>query len=75
MGTGAYAAREKGRSPIEGIVMGLLLGPFGVLAVASLPVGRAGPPPVPRRPDREEPDTIDIARWDVRPRGPVEIRP
>ena len=35
---GAWAAIAKGRSPFEGAVFGLILGPLGVLVVALLPV-------------------------------------
>jgi hypothetical protein len=42
---GAYVAKEKGRSPNEGIVFGLLLGPFGVIAVACLPTREPGERP------------------------------
>lgn len=34
---GCYVAIEKGRGIFEGFLMGALLGPFGVLTVASLP--------------------------------------
>jgi hypothetical protein len=36
-GVGAYCSNEKGRSGIEGFLFGVLLGPFGVIAAASLP--------------------------------------
>jgi len=34
---GGYCARQKNRSSIEGLLFGLFLGPFGVIAVACLP--------------------------------------
>jgi hypothetical protein len=36
-GLGAYCSTQKGRSGIEGFCMGILLGPFGVIAAACLP--------------------------------------
>ncbi|MGO9465580.1 MAG: hypothetical protein ACLQVF_15660 [Isosphaeraceae bacterium] len=43
---GWYVAYQKGRSPWEGFIFGILLGPFGLLIVACLPIGdlpRPGP--------------------------------
>jgi hypothetical protein len=34
---GAWVAMAKNRSPIEGLVLGLLFGPFGVLITALMP--------------------------------------
>ncbi len=34
---GVYIAGQKGRSPIEGFLFGLLLGPIGLIIVACLP--------------------------------------
>lgn len=34
---GAYVGFQKGRAPIEGLVIGAMLGPLGVLVVALLP--------------------------------------
>ena len=39
-GFGLYVAIEKGRSELEGMVFGILLGPIGLLIVACLPVDR-----------------------------------
>lgn len=39
---GAYVANQRGRSPLEGLLLGGLLGVFGVLVVACLP--RTGSP-------------------------------
>ncbi len=36
-GLGAFVAMKKGRSPTEGLIMGFLFGPFGVLITALLP--------------------------------------
>ncbi len=36
-GVGIYVAIAKGRSPKEGLVLGLIAGPFGWLIVAMLP--------------------------------------
>jgi len=34
---GSYVAEQKGRTEREGIIFGILLGPIGLLIVASLP--------------------------------------
>lgn len=34
---GAYVADQRGRPPIEGLMLGLLLGPFGAVAAGTLP--------------------------------------
>jgi hypothetical protein len=39
---GAFVALQKGRSPIEGLLMGFLFGPFGVLITALLPTMPTG---------------------------------
>jgi hypothetical protein len=39
---GAFVALQKGRSPIEGLMMGFLFGPFGVLITALLPTMPTG---------------------------------
>jgi hypothetical protein len=36
-GVGLYVANAKGRPPKEGVVLGLIAGPFGWLIVAMLP--------------------------------------
>ncbi|MGO9471412.1 MAG: hypothetical protein ACLQIB_06975 [Isosphaeraceae bacterium] len=36
---GCYVAYEKGRSQMEGFILGLLFGPLGLLIVACLPTG------------------------------------
>jgi hypothetical protein len=40
-GVGIYVAIAKGRPPKEGLVLGLIAGPFGWLIVAMLPAGPA----------------------------------
>lgn len=45
-GAGAYISTEKGRNPAEGVVLGLLFGPIGLIVAAVLPTvvqGRAKP--------------------------------
>jgi hypothetical protein len=45
---GVYVASQKGRPLVEGVVFGMLLGPFGVLIIACLPtldVEAAAPDP------------------------------
>jgi hypothetical protein len=42
---GAYTSAEKGRAWTEGLLFGLLLGPFGVIAAACLPDLRKPAPP------------------------------
>ena len=39
---GAFVALQKGRSPIEGLMMGFLFGPFGLLITALLPTTPGG---------------------------------
>jgi hypothetical protein len=34
---GAWVAMQKNRSPVEGLMLGILFGPFGVLIIALLP--------------------------------------
>ena len=41
---GAYVARQKGRSEVEGLLLGFLFGPLGVLVIA-LCTGHAPPGP------------------------------
>jgi len=36
---GVYVAYQKGRSALEGFILGILLGPFGLVIVACLPTG------------------------------------
>lgn len=61
---GAYVAAQKRRSPVEGFLFGVLLGPFGVLAAVLMPEGsRAGRV---RSAEPEEPDRIDATAWDTR---------
>jgi hypothetical protein len=42
-GLGVYVASQCGRSQLEGVVLGFLMGPLGVLAIASLPRGEPKP--------------------------------
>ena len=42
-GLGGYVAAQKGRPLIEGVIFGLLIGPFGVIAVAGLPTIESKP--------------------------------
>jgi hypothetical protein len=42
-GLGVYVASQCGRSRLEGMALGFLLGPLGVLAIASLPHGEPEP--------------------------------
>jgi hypothetical protein len=60
---GWYVAYEKRRSPWEGFIFGILLGPFGLLIVACLAIGDLpGPGPTTARPDFvSEPVTPDAS--------------
>jgi hypothetical protein len=62
---GIYVATVKGRPPGEGILLGMLLGPLGVLIVALLPTQ-----PLPQAPVRKrEKDTwTPPARWNIKGR-------
>ena len=43
-GLGAWVATQKGRGPAEGLILGLLFGPYGTLIEALLPNQEGGPP-------------------------------
>lgn len=49
-GCGAYCSTERGRGGVEGFWLGLLLGPFGVIAAACLPEIRPAPAASPAKP-------------------------
>jgi hypothetical protein len=57
---GTYVAVERNRSPIEGSVLGFLLGPIGVLVVALMPIGAPKPAE-----QVDDDDVIDEQIWDV----------
>jgi hypothetical protein len=64
-GFGAYVAEAKGRSVVEGMIFGSLLGPFGVIAAACLPNQRTAPPaPTPRSELSEDEIKVDVDNWD-----------
>jgi hypothetical protein len=42
-GFGLYVACQKGREPLEGILVGILAGPVGLLIVATLPAIAGAP--------------------------------
>jgi hypothetical protein len=44
---GSYCSSEKGRSPLEGFILGALFGPAGIIAAACLPL-------IERRPIEQE---------------------
>lgn len=67
---GAYVSAQKGRSQLEGLALGVLLGPLGPVVSAGLPImgrrpagddapgaacGRSAAPPALRRAPRPEP--------------------
>jgi hypothetical protein len=56
-GLGAYVSSVRGRSPAEGAIFGLLLGPFGVIVAALLPA----PDPASR--------AAAASRWNIDERG------
>jgi|GEM_PF-3970401 hypothetical protein len=60
-GFGGHVAAVKGRPVIEGMIFGLFLGPFGVVAIAGLPGRETMPHPVVHE---EEDDRIDVDQWD-----------
>ena len=43
-GLGGYVAAQNRRIPAQGIILGLLFGPLGLLVVACLPIGDQIPP-------------------------------
>jgi hypothetical protein len=42
---GGYCSVQKGRNALEGFLLGLIFGPFGIVAAACLPDERKMPPP------------------------------
>jgi hypothetical protein len=59
-GLGAYAAHAKGRNPVEGVTLGILAGPLGVMMVASFPHSH-------RESEVEDPaeHKVDADQWDM----------
>ena len=45
-GLGGWVAIQRNRAPTEGLILGLLYGPLGVIVEALLPVGERQPEPV-----------------------------
>ena len=67
-GWGGYVSKCKNREPVEGIAMGLTMGPFGVIVAACLPTLE------PREAAVESEDFLDanqdaLARWLKAPEG------
>lgn len=72
---GVFVAVQKRRSPAEGLILGVLFGPLGVLVEALLPSPEAGPAVVPKgRTPKPARTRMDITSADVRvvdPRTPA----
>ncbi len=54
-GLGAWVAAQKGRAPGEGLLLGVLFGPLGVIVEGQLPEGVAPPPTGPAGPSPPPP--------------------
>jgi hypothetical protein len=59
-GFGAYVADQKGRSRLEGMLFGFVLGPFGVIAEGTLPTLK--PKPSATNAEEEDDGWEDIER-------------
>jgi hypothetical protein len=66
-GIGWYVASAKGRGVLEGIILGVLAGPFGWLIVAILPAEIPADSPTPRAErGRVESERVNVGAWDTR---------